>query len=336
MRSSIAKSAWALSLIFFFSASTCLSQEIVLRDLTRISNVAVQDVNDEFLSLSDGQKLTWDQVLQANVDPVWQRPLDQNINNFGLALYRLKHRLRLKNFNGAYEIAKDWYQRDQQKFAGSEANFLVCRAIMLGRIDSGETELSVEPMVRALLLQQKCSSAFLNSFSGLAFSESEFKTQLCDDLVPVWSSTEQCAKQLNRLEAEFDLEALTNSWPGLAVYLSSMAVHAQQRERMRPWNSSMGSVVEFRPWQRMMNSNLSRTPLSVLIRDTEGTLRVSTMYGWATAEDQQASKSDRVLALLKIVANYREEYPALAKMSLAEAAALTDDSEEREMLQSVE
>jgi len=103
---------------------------------------------------------------------------------------------------------------------------------------------------------------------------------------------------------------------------------------MLDWNSAMGDVAEFRPWQRMLGANLSRSPLSNLIRDTEGPLRVSTMYWWATAEDQQASKADRVLTLLKIVANYKEEFPALSKMALADAVRMTEDEEESEILQS--
>lgn len=332
-----ANSAWLFLWIFlsiaFASVSTCFAQEIVLRDLTRISSVPVQDVNNEFLVLTNGQKLTWDQILQTQVDPVWQKQLDQRLKTIGLPLYRLKHRLRQKNFSGAFEIAKDWYGSDQQKFAGTESEFLVCRAVMLGRIAAGQRELSVEPMIQALKLQQECSSAFLEPFSHLAFSDSEFMTELCHDLSPIWTSREECLKQLGILEAKFDLKLLTNRWPGLAVYLSSMAVHAQQRERMQQWNSAMGSVAEFRPWQRMMNSNLSRTPLSVLIRDTEGSLRVSTMYWWATDPDQQAPKPDCVLTLLKIVANYQEEFPALSELSLQQAIKLTDDPEEIELLQ---
>jgi len=336
MRNSIAKSACFLTWIFVscvsINVSISFSQEIVLRDLTRISSVPVRDVSDEILTLSNNQRLTWDLVLQARVDPVWQKQLDQRIERFGLPLYRLKHRLRQKNFGGAYAIAKQWYETGQS-FAGDEAAFLVCRSVMLGRIASDERENAVEPMIRALKLQQKCSSTFLESFSHLAFSSQEFKTSLCDDLSPVWNSSEACSRQLDKLDAEFNLNELTGLWPGLAVYLSSMAVHAGQRERMRDWNATMGDVTEFRPWQRMLGANLSRSPLPVLIRDLDGPLRVSTMYWWATAEDQQASKADRVLALLKIVANYKEKYPALSKMALADAIELTDDLEEREILQ---
>ena len=210
--------------------------------------------------------------------------------------------------------------------------FLVSRAVMLGRIEAGQAERALEPAVRALLLQQKCSRAFLDSFPGLAFADNEFKTTICQDLSPVWSSAEECSKQLNKIGEKFDLDDLVIEWPGLAVYFSSMAVHARQRERMIVWSPAMGAIPELRPWQRILGSNFSRVPLSVLTRDTKGSLRVSTMYWWATAEDQQASKADRVLTLLKIVANYNEQFPALSKMALAHAIELSDDPKIKQAL----
>ena len=307
------------------NATSAFAQEIVLRDLTRISGVEVRDVDNSFLSLANNQKISWDQVLQVQVDPVWQAKIEQRIEKFGLPLYRLKHRLRQKNYRGAFEVARDWYDNEELQFPGNETMFLVSRAVMLGRIDAGQAERALEPTVQALLLQQKCSREFLDSFPGLAFTEDEFRTDLCQDLSPVWSSADECSKQLIGIGEKFDLDQLVIEWPGLAVYFSSMAVHASQRERMIVWSPAMGAIPQLRPWQRILGSNFSRVPLSVLIRDTEGSLRVSTMYWWATAKDQQASKADRVLTLLKIVANYDDQFPALSKMALARAIELTDD-----------
>ena len=325
------------SMILAFILIHCLAsqinaQEIILRDLTQITDAKITSVDDESLQLADGKQLSWDAILQARVDPVWQNLVDSRIEKYGLPLYRLKHRLRQKNFAGAFEIARQWYDSDQQKFSGIEANFLVCRSVMLGRIGRGENALAIEPMIRAIELQEECSPEFLNSNPDLAFSKSELKTELCNQLLPVWGSVEQTVSQLNQLESQFDLQQLSQKWPGLAVYLSSMAVHSSQRERMIRWNAAMGGVPQLRPWQRVLNSDLSRTPLSILIRDAEGPLRISTMYLWATAEDQQASKSDRVLALLKIAANYQDEFPTLAKESLDRAVELTDDPDQKTAL----
>jgi len=56
------------------------------------------------------------------------------------------------------------------------------------------------------------------------------------------------------------------------------------------------------------------------------------MYWWATAKEQQAAKPERVLALLKIVANYQDQFPSLAKESLARAVELTDDPDQKAVL----
>ena len=293
----------------------------------------VQAVGDEFLTLTDGRKLTWDRVLQARVDSVWQKPVEQRIETFGLPLYRLKHRLQRRNIRGAFEIAQPWYQNESQTFAGPEANFLVSRAMMLGRIDRGQRQQAIEPMLRALVLQQSCSREFLVSLPDVAFSKDQFKTGISDDLLPVWSSAEQSDKELKRISSEFDLDDLAKKWPGLGVYFSALAIDANQRQRTTNWNSAMGDVPQLRPWQRILGSRFSETPLSILIRDTEGATRVSAMYWWATAADQQAAKSERLLTLLKVVANYGQQYPALSKLALSKAVELTDAEEVRNILQ---
>jgi len=326
------KMVWVCLSLFLLSESVS-AQVIVLRDLTRITSVPVQAVDDEFLTLTDGRKLTWDQVLQARVDSVWQRQVEQRIETFGLPLYRLKHRLQQGHVQAAYEVAQRWYQDKSQKFAGPQANFLVSRAVMLGRIDAGQRQQAVEPMLQALLLQQRCPQTFLDSMPEIAFPKDQFKTGISDDLLPVWSSPDGSAKQLNRLSSQFDLDQLTTKWPGLAVYLSSLAIDAKQRQRMTQWNSRMGKVPQLRPWQRILGSRFSQTPLSILIRNTEGATRVSAMYWWATAADQQAAKSERVLTLLKVVANYGDQYPTLAKLALSRAEELSDDASVQAVLQ---
>ena len=318
--------------VFAMPGTSLLAQEIVLRDLSRITNVSVASATDESLTLSDGKQLSWDNVLQVRVDPVWQKPVDERIAKFGLPLYRLKHRLRQQNHDGAFEIARDWYENDQNKFAGADANFLVSRSIMLGRIARGENGKAMEAMIRAMELQDQCSPKLLDSIPGIRFEKNELKTQLCKQLLPVWGTADEARSQLSKLDDEFDLKDLVQKWPGLAVYLSSMAIHSRQRERMTEWNAAMGKVPQFRPWQRVLNSDLSRAPLSRLIDGAEGSLRVTTMYWWATAEDQQAAKPERVLTLLKIVANYQDQFPSLAKESLGKAVELTDDPDEKAAL----
>lgn len=314
----------------FGNSST--AQEIVLRDLTRITSTPITSATDESLNLSNGQKLSWDTILQARVDTVWQKPVDERIEKFGLPLYRLKHRLQQQNFDGAFEIARDWYDNDQNVFVGTSANFLVCRSVMLGHINRSENAKAVEAMIRALQLQQQCSTEFLDSIPGVTLDENELATKLCDELLPVWSSADEARNQLGKLDAQFDLKELVQKWPGLAVYLSSMAVESGQRERLTEWNSAMSKVPNLRPWQRILSSDLSRTSLSSLIRDTEGPRRVTTMYWWATAKGQRAAKPERVITLLKIVANYQDQFPTLAKESLARAVELTDDPDQKAAL----
>jgi hypothetical protein len=309
--------------------SYCSAQEIILRDLTRIREVPVTKIDDAYLYLTNGQKLTWDRILQARVDAKWQESLDSNVKRIGVPLYRLKHRMSQQNIDGAFEIAKDWCENETQSFAGDEANFLVSRAVMLGRIRRGARARAVEPMILAMQRQEKCSDSFLKSFASIAFERDELRTAICDDLLPVWSAVGETQSELDLLSRRFELSSLVTKWPGLAVYLSSMAVHIDQRQRMTDWNFAMGAVPQLRQWQRVLGSDLARTPLSRLIDRSEGPFRVTVMYWWATAREQRASKRQRVLTLLKIAANYGDHFPVLSQEAISKAAELTDDPVEQ-------
>ena len=302
-------------------------QEIVLRDLTRIQNVAVVAIHEDGVQLSDSRKLTWDRILQAKVDESLKESFDAKLKKYSLPLFRLKHRIRSGDMEGAFDIAQQWYQNDQRKFGGAEANFLVCRSVMHGRINQQETVLAVEPMIQALLLQQDLSQEFRTQFADFVFGREELKTKICDSFVPVFEDDDLSRQELKRLESTYDLDELTRRYPALAVYLSSMAIQIQQREIATDWNIAMGSVPELRPWQRLLGSDLTRAPLSRLIDGAEGSLRVAAMYWWATADEQQAPKPQRVLTLLKIVAAYSDQFPSLAQRARVAAARLADDPE---------
>ena len=56
------------------------------------------------------------------------------------------------------------------------------------------------------------------------------------------------------------------------------------------------------------------------------------IYGWASDPNQQAAKSERVLALLKIVANDGGRYPSVTKLALSRAIELTDNPQVQEAL----
>ena len=319
-------------LLMLWGSSNASAQAIVLRDLSRIYPASIQDASDESLELVGGRKLSWDQVLQADVDVAWQQRIDEKVREIGEPRYRLKHRLQQNNVAGAYAIAKTWYQNEERVFVGEEANFMVCRAIMLGRLREGKRESVIAPMLQALILQQQCEQEFLDSLPDVVFAEDELKAGIHDDFLPVWSSPTEAVKQLKHLDSEFELDQLVERWPGLGLYLSSLAIYAQQQELSLGWNATMQRVPQLRPWQRVFNTRLSQTPLATLTKGLEGGLRISAIYGWASDPDQQAAKSERVLALLKIVANDGGRYPSVTKLALSRAIELTDNPQVQEAL----
>lgn len=308
------------------------AQVIVLRDLSRVLNVAVKSLDDEALTLMDDRQYSWDQILQADVAPRWQKELNDRVTRIGLPLFRLKQRLRISDFKGAMEIAESVYRGDAA-FVGCDANFLVCRSVMQGRIEAGQFAEAVEPMFRAVILQEQCRKETLDSFPHLLFEPNVLKAEVCEQLLPIWPDHDAAKTELARLAKSADVEAFVETHPAAAVYLATMAARTEQYELASRWSAALDSA-ELRPWRLLIKPDFAKTYYSQMVRDAVVPLRLVAMYQWATDPRSGESNSNRrVLELLKIVANYQKKFPQASRLSLQAAISISDDSAEREILQ---
>ena len=81
------------------------AEPIVLRDLSLIRGKTVSDFDDASITLSDGTRLTWDQILKARVPGNRQTEFDLKLQQLGLPLFRLKTRIGNGDWIGAAEIS---------------------------------------------------------------------------------------------------------------------------------------------------------------------------------------------------------------------------------------
>lgn len=308
------------------------AQVIVLRDLSRVQGVGVKNVNDEALTLADDRQLSWDRILQADVGSVWQQDVDDRVAQIGLPLFRLKQRLRVGDFAAALEIAEPAYRGDRP-FAGSDANFLVCRAVMQRRIEAGRFAEAVEPMFRAVMLQDQCRQETLDSFPHLLFDSNALKTEICEQLLPIWPDVKATKTQLVSLANSADVSKLIKTHPAAAIYLATMAAQTGQSQQLARWEADL-EIEELRPWRLLIKPDFAKTYYSRMLPGAAGSLRVVAMYQWATDRASGESNANRrVLALLNIVANYQQRFPQAAALALEAAIELSDDAVQREILQ---
>ena len=108
----------ALTTVFLFTV-VCLTtpgprasaaDQIVLRDLTIISDRKVTAFDVDGIQLDDGKSLTWDQVEKASIGEQ-QAEFDALLKQLGNDLYRLRRRLTDGDYEGLLPHAEALYPR---------------------------------------------------------------------------------------------------------------------------------------------------------------------------------------------------------------------------------
>ena len=204
------------------------SSTVVLRDLTVIPDVLIEAFDDNEVRLSDGARLSWDQILRADVPDEQRAEFDRRLSQIGLPLFRIKSRLASGDWWSIGSIAEPMY--DLIRPGGDASGFqfdvrtryLISMAAMYGRIHSGERELAVEPFVLAAMLQPQIPDAVDQPF---ALSADEVESGICHRLLPVWFDRAHARLSLN----EFSANVGAGGFPavgGVLIYRASLAIAA--------------------------------------------------------------------------------------------------------------
>jgi len=174
-----AATVMALTVCTFSSRST--AQTIVLRDLTLIESANVASLDESQLRLSSGQTLSWDEILQAEVDDRFQEQVDDYLVRIGQPTFRLKNRILSNNFALAASSATTLLDSPDP-----HVRFLANRAMMRSFVQGGQPESAVVCMLRAMLAQKEFSRDIDPRMKGLLFEDATFSS-IVGELLPVFS-----------------------------------------------------------------------------------------------------------------------------------------------------
>ena len=219
---------------------------IVLRDLSLIRDNAISDVDRNAITLSDGSKLAWDQVLKAELSgepesrtaPARQTEFDDYVKQIGLPLFRLKTRIKQGDWAGAGKIGGpmfDSVMADKSDFPDPSVEYLVCLATMKSRIGQGSATQNrasaVLPFLRASWIR---SSVDQKTIAMVAADPSAEKREdgLSPELMPFWFDVDQIRSAKKQLEQLAKLGVDRNSnktkMVGKEIYLASMQIELDQ------------------------------------------------------------------------------------------------------------
>ncbi len=294
------------------SAPFASGQTIVLRDLTLIESEKVISLDESQLRLAGGRTLTWDQILQADVDDRFQQQVDANITNIGQPTFRLKNRILADNFVLAADSAQALIDSPDPHI-----RFLANRAMMRSHAHSGKTEPAVVCMLRAMLAQKEFARQIDPPMEHLLFEDNSFSS-VVHDLLPVFSDGEAASQAIADIGELGNERVLVNKLPVASVYLSLLGATAGQNIGNLPFPDTLNH------WRTLVPVALGRIGQRTLQHTISGqdeTFRIAATFYWSTC-DKNGSLEKRILGLLRIASAWRDKFPNIARLSLQQAAKI--------------
>ncbi|MEL7497356.1 MAG: hypothetical protein AAFN77_07070 [Planctomycetota bacterium] len=116
--------AWALGIVVWMMCPCNIrAQTVLLRDLSKLEDTAIQSFDHDHIVLSNGQLLSWHQIVEA-VDseshaavPKGRRAaFDRRLRQFGKPLFRVFHRLDIGDIEGAATVASKIFEQEYPRY----------------------------------------------------------------------------------------------------------------------------------------------------------------------------------------------------------------------------
>ncbi len=318
--------------VFAWPISSQGQSNIVLRDLTLISNRTVESFDQDKVRLNDGSELSWDKILQGRVAADRQVEFDRNLREIGLPLYQLKQRIKIGDWVRLHEVADSLLVR----YSGIDSAIAktVCLAAAKGKSESGRR---VEAVLPFLMASVKRASLPEDGWEVMEFSASDLEIGVASQLLPVWFDRESIKAQKSALEA-YRIELGERFPDGGKVYLASFCLVLEQYDDTKRYADQVGEANQtLRQWKRLLLSEVDRrtcedanqVDLFQADNETVDEVRAALAYFDALALDRKfvdIDSTSQILEYMKVPALWGERFPNIASAAIYRSIDLAKKS----------
>ena len=308
------------------------ADQIVLRDLTILSDRRVDRFSDDEIRLDNGQILTWDQIEKAQIAGD-QKKFDQFLEELGTPLYRIRQRLTVGDYQALLRHAEALYPRFAQR--RSKTAYMVAQAVMWGRLASGQRALAVEPYLRC---NQMLGAAGNQSMEipGKRRLQFDAQTGLCKEFLPLWFDRGTAAEALKQVTAF--LEQTPDACPAAGLYQTGLKLTLSDPQATSQMANFSGNhriadqlAAIYRLQQEVLagQGGVAVIAIETSLRQLDASLRPLAFYWLGRAYLLKKTPDEQrqgLLFLLKIPALYQKTFPHVAAAGLAHAAHTLHDS----------
>jgi hypothetical protein len=301
------------------------ADRIILRNLDVLTDRTVTDFNEDAIQLDDGSRLTWDVIERAKLS-ARQAEFDQMLSELGTHLYRIRQRLKVGDYRGLVTHAAALYPRYAPR--ESDTAYMVCQALMWGRIAAGEREAALEPYLRCFDWHRQCQrEGRAIRLPGERRLQIDVQRGITPELAPVWF--DQAAAKAALPAVSSTLASLASPRPpGLRVYAATLALAAGQDELAAKTALELPGMEEMQVIIAAQGEVMKSAPgpgvaqLREQLAEFDAEVQPLALYWSGRArllDADQQGRQEGLLDLLKIVAVYGDQQPELAAAGLYEA-----------------
>lgn len=303
------------------------ADDILLRDLSTISDRTVVSFDPDGVKLDDGRLLGWDQIETATVGKD-QDAFTKQLKQLSEPLYRIRQRLKIGDYASLEETADGLYPL--YKTRKSATAYMVIQAVMWARLAVGKREGAVEPYLRAfdLLVAEKIKP----DLPGNRRLQFDAATGMTSELLPVWFNEKEAAAAFTEV-SEAARTIKTKTRHGLYAYAVSLAIAGKEFSRVGPLlatlengNDEIKQLHAIFELQLAVAQGKDTGPAVAKLAPLKAKLTgVAKPVGWYTIGNAQLKSSDLsqqqqgILNLLRLPAIYHQSNPEVAAAGVYQA-----------------
>ena len=223
---------------------------IVLRDLTLLENVSIQEVQLDGLVLSDGRSFAWKQIIAVEGAAEKQAEVDLNLQRIGQPWYLLQSRIDRGESYQVVEIAtglQQWYQENSAAGGVAISNILARSAWR-----EGKGNLAYFHYFDAVNRLQKLKPQDLKNFDRWSerylnkeFSALETAFGLSAEFPPFWATPASAVdflRQLDQWEVQQQASQVGRLRRTLAIYRLCASIFSQDADRLKQADQKLRQV----------------------------------------------------------------------------------------------
>ena len=325
-------------------ASIARGDQLVLRDLTRISGVQISRFDEDGILLENGDRYGWDRIERGTVATDKQPAFDRSLRELGEPLFRIRKRLDAGDYRELENEAETLYPRYRSR--QSPTAYVVCQSVMWARLASGRREAAVEPYLRCFTILRSHGDEVVD-LPGKRRLRFDLQTGMSSELVPVWFSAKEAEQALPHV-FQAVAEMPEPRPEGTRIYYATLALTiGRVEDARRVLDGIRGEEPALQQLREIVRAQLAiatgaaeaaADQLTERLEQYDAGTKPLAIYWLGTAQLRSKipeTQQRGLLRLMHLPAAYSKRYPELAAAALYRAAEFFSERRQTQPLAAV-